>query len=81
MVRPITLWPFPKSALLEVAKRVKQFVVFEMSTGQMLEDVQIALAGSADIAFHGRPGGVVPTPVEFARVIYREYQKTVKRER
>ena len=81
MIRPITLWPFPKNALLELAKRVKQFVVFEMSTGQMIEDVQISLAGSADIAFHGRPGGVVPTPVEFARVIYREYQKTVKRER
>jgi 2-oxoglutarate ferredoxin oxidoreductase subunit alpha len=52
-----------------------------MSTGQMLEDVQIALDGKADIIFHGRPGGVVPTPIEFARIIYREYQKTAKIEK
>jgi len=78
MIRPITLWPFPKKILNNLADRVKQFVVFEMSTGQMLEDVQIALAGKADIIFHGRPGGVVPTPIEFARIIYREYQKTAK---
>ena len=79
MIRPITLWPFPKKALADMAQRVKQFVVFEMSTGQMLEDVQIALAGNADITFHGRPGGVVPTPVEFSRIIYREYQKVAKK--
>ncbi len=78
MIRPITLWPFPKQVLNDMASRVKTFVVFEMSTGQMLEDVQIALQGKADIIFHGRPGGVVPTPVEFARIIYREYQKTAK---
>lgn len=78
LLRPITLWPFPKKVLAELARRIKQFVVFEMSTGQMLEDVQIALAGEAEIVFHGRPGGVVPTPIEFARIIYREYQKTVK---
>jgi len=81
MIRPITLWPFPKKAISDMASRVKQFVVFEMSTGQMLEDVQIALAGKSDITFHGRPGGVVPTPIEFARVIYRENQKMAKIER
>jgi 2-oxoglutarate ferredoxin oxidoreductase subunit alpha len=81
MIRPITLWPFPKKILNDLADRVRQFVVFEMSTGQMLEDVQIALAGKADITFHGRPGGVVPTPIEFSRIIYREYQKTAKIEK
>jgi len=81
MIRPITLWPFPKRVIADCAKRIKQFVVFEMSTGQMIEDVQIVIAGSADIAFHGRPGGVVPTPVEFARIIYREHQKAAKRQR
>jgi len=78
MLRPITLWPFPKKALADLCARIRQFVVFEMSTGQMLEDVQIALAGRADIVFHGRPGGVVPMPVEFARIIYREYHKMTK---
>ena len=41
----------------------------------MLDDVKLAIEGSAEISFHGRPGGVVPTPVEFARYIYKEYQK------
>jgi len=81
MIRPISLWPFPKKLLNDLASRVRQFIVFEMSTGQMLEDVQIALEGKADITFHGRPGGTVPTPIEFARIIYREYQKTVKKEK
>ena len=75
LIRPITLWPFPKKILQEVTKTVNQFIVFEMSTGQMLEDVQLAIGGMADISFHGRPGGVVPTPAEFARFVYREYQE------
>jgi 2-oxoglutarate ferredoxin oxidoreductase subunit alpha len=81
MIRPITLWPFPGKAIADMASRVKQFIVFEMSTGQMVEDVQIALAGRAEIFFHGRPGGVVPTPVEFARIIFREKQKMSKLEK
>ncbi len=78
LIRPITLWPFPTDILRDIAQRVKKFIVFEMSTGQMVEDVRLAVAGSADVRFHGRPGGVVPTPVEFARIIYREYQLNVK---
>jgi len=74
LIRPITVWPFPKAILQDLAERVKQFVVFEMSTGQMLEDVQLTLAGQAEIAFHGRPGGVIPTPNEFATFIYRQYR-------
>jgi len=74
LIRPLTLWPFPKDILRELTRTIRQFVVFEMSTGQMLEDVQLAIAGRADISFHGRPGGVVPTPLEFARFIYRVYQ-------
>lgn len=74
LIRPITLWPFPRKIIQEVAYRVKDFIVFEMSTGQMVDDVLLALQGSARVHFHGRPGGVVPTPVEFARIIYREYQ-------
>jgi len=80
LMRPVSLWPFPDAALRQVAaaETTRELLVVEMSLGQMLEDVQIALAGKADIVFHGRPGGVVPTPVEFARIIYREYQKTAK---
>ncbi|MCP4137864.1 MAG: 3-methyl-2-oxobutanoate dehydrogenase subunit VorB [bacterium] len=78
LVRPITLWPFPKKILKDLSMRVNNFIVFEMSTGQMVEDVQLALAGKGEVTFHGRPGGVVPTPVEFARFIYREHQKLKK---
>jgi 2-oxoglutarate ferredoxin oxidoreductase subunit alpha len=46
-----------------------------MSTGQMLDDVRLALQGYADIEFHGRPGGAVPTPAELANVIARIYDK------
>ena len=74
LIRPITVWPFPKLILQELAERIKKFVVFEMSTGQMLEDVQLALAGQSEIAFHGRPGGVIPTPNEFATFIYRQHR-------
>jgi 2-oxoglutarate ferredoxin oxidoreductase subunit alpha len=73
--RPITLWPFPTRELREVAEKVKNFLVFEMSTGQMLEDVRLALQGFANIDFHGRPGGVVPTPVELANAIVRQSRK------
>jgi 2-oxoglutarate ferredoxin oxidoreductase subunit alpha len=73
--RPITLWPFPTRELREVAEKMKNFLVFEMSTGQMLEDVRLALQGFANIDFHGRPGGVVPTPVELANAIARLSRK------
>jgi len=75
LVRPITLWPFPKKILQELTRTINQFIVFEMSTGQMLEDVQLSIGGMADISFHGRPGGIIPTPAEFARFVYREYQE------
>ena len=79
LMRPITLWPFPDEPLREMAKQVKQYLVFEMNMGQMLEDVQLALSGQGETAFYGRPGGVVPTPSEVARVISRlYYQKGLK---
>ncbi|PKN06156.1 MAG: 3-methyl-2-oxobutanoate dehydrogenase subunit VorB, partial [Deltaproteobacteria bacterium HGW-Deltaproteobacteria-7] len=73
LFRPITLWPFPELKLRALSAKVKNFLVFEMSTGQMLEDVRLALQGYADIEFHGRPGGAVPTPAELANVIAKIY--------
>ncbi len=58
MIRPITLWPFPAKVLKEMAKTVTDFFVFEMSAGQMIEDVRLALEGKGQIHFYGRPGGV-----------------------
>ncbi|MBL7165582.1 MAG: 3-methyl-2-oxobutanoate dehydrogenase subunit VorB [Dehalococcoidales bacterium] len=79
MLRPITLWPFPTEEVKELTSRTKQFLVFEMNMGQMLEDVQLSVAGEAEVSFYGRPGGVIPTPSEVARVVTRlYYQKGLK---
>jgi len=79
MLRPITLWPFPSAQVTSLSSKVKQFLVFEMNMGQMIEDVQLALAGNGDVSFYGRPGGVIPTPSEVAKVISRiYYQKGLK---
>ena len=79
MLRPITLWPFPSERIQQLAKKTKHFLVFEMNMGQMMEDVQLALEGSGEVSFYGRPGGVIPTPIEVSRVISRHYyQKGLK---
>lgn len=75
LIRPITLWPFPTQVLQGFAARVDDFLVFEMNTGQMLEDVQLALGNTARIQFYGRPGGVIPTPAELAKVIAYQLRK------
>jgi len=54
---------------------VKNFLVFEMNMGQMLEDVQLALEGKGEVFFYGRPGGVIPTPNEVFRVASRLWYK------
>jgi 2-oxoglutarate ferredoxin oxidoreductase subunit alpha len=71
LFRPVSLWPFPARELKELAVSVKKFLVFEMSMGQMLEDVRLAIQGEAEIDFYGRPGGAVVTPAELANVIER----------
>jgi 2-oxoglutarate ferredoxin oxidoreductase subunit alpha len=73
LIRPITLWPFPSEVICRRAATVGLFFVFEMSAGQMVEDVRLALKGQSEIYFYGRPGGVVPTPVEVQRLITRQY--------
>ncbi len=75
LFRPITLWPFPTDGLRDLAKKVENFLVFEMSAGQMLEDVLLSIQGKAKIGFHGRPGGVVPTPAELSNLVLRKYNR------
>lgn len=80
MLRPITLWPFPSEKLKELARDTKQFLVFEMNMGQMLEDVKLALEGGGEVSFYGRPGGVIPTPSEILKIIKGLYhQKGLKK--
>ena len=82
MIRPISLWPFPGEAIRKAAEKVSQFLVIELSCGQMIEDVRLALAGKAEVNFYGRPGGgVIPNPAEFGRVISRNYYQKVRKAR
>ncbi len=60
-IRPITLWPFPTEQISKVAEEFRIFLTVEMSAGQMVEDVKLAVAGKAPVLFYGRPGGGVPT--------------------
>ena len=60
-IRPITLWPFPSEQISRAADEFRIFLVVEMSNGQMVEDVRLAVNGKAPVMFYGRPGGGVPT--------------------
>jgi len=60
-IRPITLWPFPTEQIKRVADEFRIFLTVEMSLGQMVEDVKLAVAGKAPVLFYGRPGGGIPT--------------------
>ena len=64
LFRPITLWPFPSKALEAVALRAGKVLVVELSNGQMVEDVRLALNGQRPVEFYGRVGGNVPTVEE-----------------
>jgi len=69
LFRPISLWPFPSERLAELAAKGKRFLAVEMSMGQMVDDVRLAVAGSAgagkaDVQFYGRCGGVIPSEEE-----------------
>ena len=64
MIRPITLWPFPKKVLNAAADKVKAFVTVEMSMGQMIEDVELATRCRKPVLLCNRSGGMIPTPEE-----------------
>ncbi|NMB21037.1 MAG: 3-methyl-2-oxobutanoate dehydrogenase subunit VorB [Firmicutes bacterium] len=62
LFRPITLWPFPEQRLAELAKAGRSFLAVEMSAGQMIEDVRLAVNGVSPVHLSNRLGGMVPTP-------------------
>jgi pyruvate/2-oxoacid:ferredoxin oxidoreductase alpha subunit len=61
MLRPITVFPFPTRRIRELSRRAKAFVVVELSTGQMVNDVRLALEGRTPVEFFSRMGGNVPS--------------------
>ncbi|MBR3848223.1 MAG: 3-methyl-2-oxobutanoate dehydrogenase subunit VorB [Oscillospiraceae bacterium] len=64
MIRPITLWPFPKAPLAEAAKTVKAFISVELSMGQMIEDIRLATECAKPVYLCNRVGGMIPSPEE-----------------
>jgi 2-oxoglutarate ferredoxin oxidoreductase subunit alpha len=75
LFRPITLWPYPVKPLRNLAVKGRRIAVFELSLGQMAEDVILSVGERVPIHFYGVPGGVIPTPAEVA-----EFFRSVSRD-
>ncbi len=69
LLRPVTLYPFPVEAVKRLAGRASLFGVVEMSTGQMVDDVRLAVEGRRPVEFYGRSGGNVPSTDEIVRFV------------
>jgi pyruvate/2-oxoacid:ferredoxin oxidoreductase alpha subunit len=69
LFRPITLWPYPSQPLAKAAANVQKVLVVELSNGQMLEDVRLALDGKVPVGFYGRVGGNVPSVAELQQQV------------
>ncbi|MBQ7330464.1 MAG: 3-methyl-2-oxobutanoate dehydrogenase subunit VorB [Oscillospiraceae bacterium] len=76
LIRPITLWPFPKDALLAAADKVKGFISVELNMGQMIEDVKLYTQCKKPVGLCNRCGGMIPSPDEVLEAI-RNAQKGV----
>lgn len=76
LLRPITLFPFPNKIIKELARKVNGFLSVEMSAGQMVEDIKLAVyeAGSnARVNYFGRMGGIIPTPEEVVEALEEKF--------
>lgn len=71
LIRPITLWPFPKKAISEAANNVKGFISVELSMGQMIEDVKLACDCRRPVELCNRTGGMIPTPEQVLEAIQK----------
>ena len=74
LIRPITLWPFPKKAMEAAAEKVKGFISVELNMGQMIEDVKLYTQCKRPVALCNRSGGMIPSPDEVLEAI-RKAQK------
>ncbi|MGQ9694844.1 MAG: 3-methyl-2-oxobutanoate dehydrogenase subunit VorB [Thermodesulfobacteriota bacterium] len=73
LFRPITLFPFPEEALVKIAQAGKKFLTVEMNTGQMIEDVRLAVGRQGEVFFYGHPPGSPPVPEEIWEEIKKVY--------
>jgi 2-oxoglutarate ferredoxin oxidoreductase subunit alpha len=72
MIRPITLYPFPKEALAKASAKVKSFLTVELNMGQMNEDVKLAIGCSKPVNMCNRVGGMIPSTDEVLAAIRKE---------
>ena len=71
LIRPITIWPFPKQAIAEAAEQVRAFVSVELSMGQMIEDIRLAEQCRRPVTLCNRAGGMIPTPEQIMEAVKR----------
>jgi 2-oxoglutarate ferredoxin oxidoreductase subunit alpha len=69
MIRPITLWPFPKKAFEAAAEKVNSFISVELSMGQMIEDVKLATECKVPVTLCNRVGGMIVSPEQVLEAI------------
>jgi 2-oxoglutarate ferredoxin oxidoreductase subunit alpha len=69
LLRPITLYPFPEAELLRLASQVKGMLTVEMSLGQMVEDVRLAVCGKTKVEHYGRVGGMIHSPTQVVEAL------------
>ncbi len=69
MIRPITLWPFPKAPFKKAAEKVKEIISVELSMGQMIEDVKLASECKVPVSLVNRVGGMIPSPEQVLEAI------------
>lgn len=69
LIRPITLWPFPKEAIAKAAEKAKGFISVELSMGQMIDDIRLAEGCKKPVALCNRVGGMIPSPDEVLKAI------------
>lgn len=75
LLRPMTLFPFPKKEISDIAERVKGFLSVEMSAGQMVEDVRLAVNGKVPVEHYGRMGGAIHSPNEVLQAVIDQFIK------
>ena len=73
LLRPITLWPFPKAEVARLASQVKGILTVELNAGQMIEDVRLASECRVPVAHFGRMGGIVPNPGEVLDALFNHF--------
>jgi 2-oxoglutarate ferredoxin oxidoreductase subunit alpha len=76
LFRPISLWPFPSTPLSSMAPELRALLVVEMSAGQLVEDVRLAVDARTPVFFHGRTGGLVPSPGDVVHALDRAWALT-----